>query len=132
MRMIFTVAPPATAAPVSLRVILTSTPIDDEHIVVNMAIMYDRSWNPLRDAVMRVTLPWQIAKEFEFDIPVWENKVYQARPVLCAGDGQIMAIRKWAKQFYSEQVTAVASEPAAAAAVETPPRRVMLPLAKSA
>ncbi len=35
------------------------------------------------------------------DVPIWENKVYRERPVLCDGDGPIAEFRRWAKQFYS-------------------------------
>ena len=34
------------------------------------------------------------------DIPIWENKRYQARPVLCDGDGPIAEYRRWCLQFY--------------------------------
>ncbi|MEH6569537.1 MAG: Rieske 2Fe-2S domain-containing protein [Halioglobus sp.] len=34
------------------------------------------------------------------DIPIWEEKVYQANPVLCDGDGPIAKNRKWFEQFY--------------------------------
>ena len=34
------------------------------------------------------------------DFPIWENKVYRERPLLCDGDGPIQAFRRWAAQFY--------------------------------
>ena len=34
------------------------------------------------------------------DIPIWENKIYRERPVLCDGDGPIAEFRKWAQNFY--------------------------------
>jgi hypothetical protein len=36
------------------------------------------------------------------DVPIWEEKVYQANPVLCDGDGPITRNRKWFEQFYIE------------------------------
>jgi hypothetical protein len=33
-------------------------------------------------------------------MPMWENKVYWDRPVLCDGDGPIATVRTWAQQFY--------------------------------
>ena len=42
----------------------------------------------------------EIERQLEQDIPIWENKVYLDRPVLCDGDGPIGKFRKWAKQFY--------------------------------
>jgi hypothetical protein len=35
------------------------------------------------------------------DVPIWENKRYRERPILCEGDGPIMQYRKWAAQFYA-------------------------------
>ncbi|MFK7977326.1 MAG: Rieske 2Fe-2S domain-containing protein [Halioglobus sp.] len=35
------------------------------------------------------------------DIPIWENKIYRADPMLCDGDGPIAQFRKWFKQFYA-------------------------------
>jgi 3-ketosteroid 9alpha-monooxygenase subunit A len=99
--------------PVELRVVLTSTPLDEEHLELRMAVMYNRTANPIRDAAMRVFMPGQIAKDFEHDIPIWENKSYHTRPVLCASDGPIMKIRRWAEQFYGK------------------PARATLPLAQS-
>jgi 3-ketosteroid 9alpha-monooxygenase subunit A len=38
--------------------------------------------------------------EFEKDIPIWNNKAYRPRPVLCKNDGPIGRFRAWARQFY--------------------------------
>ncbi len=87
--------------PVEIRVILTSTPIDQEHLQVNIAVVHNKTRSCLRNAAVAMTLPHHIRTEFERDIPVWENKVYRANPLLCAGDGPIHKVRKWARQFYS-------------------------------
>ena len=34
------------------------------------------------------------------DIPIWEHKVYRERAPLVPGDGPLVALRKWATQFY--------------------------------
>lgn len=34
------------------------------------------------------------------DLPIWNNKIYQARPLLCDGDGQILRFRQYFAQFY--------------------------------
>jgi 3-ketosteroid 9alpha-monooxygenase subunit A len=39
---------------------------------------------------------------FEDDIRVWENKLYREQPVLCDGDGPIMQLRRWYRQFYRQ------------------------------
>lgn len=42
----------------------------------------------------------EIARQLEQDIPVWENKVYLHKPVLCDGDGPIGLFRVWAENMY--------------------------------
>ncbi len=34
------------------------------------------------------------------DIPIWENKLYRSKPLLCDGDGPIAEYRRWCAQFY--------------------------------
>jgi len=36
------------------------------------------------------------------DIPIWENKIYRAKPPLTRVDGPILAYRRWFRQFYSD------------------------------
>ncbi len=43
----------------------------------------------------------EIARQLEQDIPIWENKIYLPRPVLCDGDGPIGLFRIWAKGMYA-------------------------------
>ena len=38
------------------------------------------------------------------DIPIWKNKVYRDRPVLCEADTYLAQYRKWARQFYSNPI----------------------------
>jgi nitrite reductase/ring-hydroxylating ferredoxin subunit len=42
----------------------------------------------------------EIARQYEQDIPIWENKRYLERPLLCDGDGPILALRRYFAQFY--------------------------------
>lgn len=37
---------------------------------------------------------------FERDMLIWRNKTYQHKPLLVKNDGNIMAFRRWFKQFY--------------------------------
>jgi phenylpropionate dioxygenase-like ring-hydroxylating dioxygenase large terminal subunit len=38
------------------------------------------------------------------DMPIWENKVHRADPVLCEADKELVEYRKWVKQFYTNPV----------------------------
>jgi phenylpropionate dioxygenase-like ring-hydroxylating dioxygenase large terminal subunit len=42
----------------------------------------------------------EIARQYAQDIPIWEHKRYLAKPLLCDGDGPILALRRWFAQFY--------------------------------
>ena len=44
-----------------------------------------------------------IIKQFEEDRPIWEEKCFLERPLLCAKDGPISKFRRWYSQFYAEQ-----------------------------
>jgi 3-ketosteroid 9alpha-monooxygenase subunit A len=41
-----------------------------------------------------------IRQGFFEDISIWEHKRFRDRPILCDGDGPIMALRRWYAQFY--------------------------------
>ena len=43
-----------------------------------------------------------INKQVKEDIPVWENKKYASKPVLCDSDGPIAKFRKHFATFYAE------------------------------
>lgn len=41
-----------------------------------------------------------LEKQVGEDIPIWENKIFRAKPALCDGDGPIAEFRQWCQQFY--------------------------------
>lgn len=87
---------------VRLAVLLTSTPVDQEHVEIKILARAEKSWNPLWNALLRFMMRREIHADFSSDIPVWENKKYLDKPVMCRDDGPIGQIRKWARQFYSQ------------------------------
>jgi phenylpropionate dioxygenase-like ring-hydroxylating dioxygenase large terminal subunit len=42
----------------------------------------------------------EIARQYAQDIPIWEHKRYLERPLLCDGDGPILELRRYFRQFY--------------------------------
>jgi hypothetical protein len=44
------------------------------------------------------------AKDWELDMPLWNNKAFKEKPNLAEGDGDISRFRRWYKQFYSTPV----------------------------
>jgi nitrite reductase/ring-hydroxylating ferredoxin subunit len=87
---------------VELTAILTPTPIDDQTLDVGLWLFFKKTRNPFLDFLTSVIVPRDIRADFANDIPIWERKAYLQRPLLCAGDGPIMKIRHWAKQFYDQ------------------------------
>lgn len=47
-----------------------------------------------------------LTQGFLEDVQIWENKTFRPVPLLCAGDGPIMKLRKWYGQFYDETTAA--------------------------
>jgi hypothetical protein len=43
----------------------------------------------------------EVIRQMDQDIPIWENKKYLDKPMLCDGDGPISEYRRWAAQFYA-------------------------------
>jgi len=52
---------------------------------------------------------WSFAAMFEQDVPIWNAKRYERKPIVVRGDGDIMAWRRWYGQFYSENSPTVVS-----------------------
>ena len=44
----------------------------------------------------------EVERQFDQDIPIWENKEYLAVPALASSEKPLMDFRKWASQFYVE------------------------------
>lgn len=87
--------------PFEAAVILTTTPIDEEHCEVRILERHVISRIPWQLAI-RPVVAREIATDFENDIPIWESKRYLEAPVLCKDDGPIGTVRSWARQFYSD------------------------------
>jgi 3-ketosteroid 9alpha-monooxygenase subunit A len=78
----------------------TYTPIDRNNVDVrfSMAIPKTPDGDPGGEIARhgaRTTI-----KEFEKDLPIWENKIFRHVPLLCKEDGPIGPFRVWARQFY--------------------------------
>lgn len=90
------------AGGIQLKVLLNTTPIDFENVEIHMEVGIKKSRNPVKDVIVRSVFPKEIWNEFYRDIPVWEAKLYRSKPILCRDENNIIRIRNWAKQFYTE------------------------------
>lgn len=79
------------------------TPIDEDHIHLRAALHVRRMHD--EETTQNVHKMFQNGFETDFvkDFPIWENKIYQAQPLLSEADGPIGVFRKWARQFYSAE-----------------------------
>lgn len=73
----------------------TVTPVDEERVEVRFSFLSRKSTPPgLATAMIN-----EISRQLEQDIPIWENKIYRPKPILCAGEGDIITLRRWSEQF---------------------------------
>ena len=78
------------------------TPIDDEYCDVRFSFTVKKFGGAeITEGVGRAFTK-EIARQLEEDTPVWENKAFFHRPMLCDGDGPIADFRRWCKDFYPE------------------------------
>ncbi len=86
------------------------TPIEGEHVDVRFSFSVKKIGNADITRGVGRALIADIEKQMNEDRPIWENKVYQPRPVLCDGDGPIGVFRRWCQQFYTFAPSAQASQ----------------------
>ncbi len=81
----------------------STTPVDEDNVHVRWSWVTPKSLgdNAARDIGDR------FMTGVSQDIPIWENKRYNARPVLTKEETGILAHRKWVQQFYSDPAHAI-------------------------
>jgi nitrite reductase/ring-hydroxylating ferredoxin subunit len=75
----------------------STTPIDEENVHVRWVFTAPVANGP--DAA--ASAADSFADGVSQDIPIWENKIYQERPVLTRSERPVLEHRRWAQQFYS-------------------------------
>ncbi len=78
------------------------TPIDEEYLDVRLVLSMKKVFNEPLTHILRMIVSKTAARAFEEDIPIFEHKAYRSQPILCEGDGPIVQIRHWTRQFYSD------------------------------
>ena len=77
----------------------TATPIDEESTDVSFAYTVKTDGDEHKERLAQAVIK-DLEQQFDNDLPIWENKAYHARPVLCDGDGPVGLYRKWYRQFF--------------------------------
>jgi hypothetical protein len=90
------------ATPVNLILFVTYTPLDEEMLAINLSYTFQKSGIPVWDWILPHAVMRDSNEDYARDIPIWEKKIYLERPLLARGDGPIMKLRSWAKQFYPQ------------------------------
>ncbi len=78
------------------------TPVTREQVHVRFAFTQPKANKNSDEGVIADAFIQEIVRQLNQDIPIWENKKYLHRIRLCDGDGPIMDIRHWFKQFLIE------------------------------
>jgi hypothetical protein len=78
-----------------------TTPIDDEHCELTLSVLIrDPETGPGLSAQGRAHVEALFA-QVDQDVPIFEHKVYRAKPPLVEDDGPLPVLRRWAQQFYT-------------------------------
>jgi nitrite reductase/ring-hydroxylating ferredoxin subunit len=81
----------------------TSTPIDEELTDTSFAYTVNTAGDPEKARGVGAAIIKDLEKQMSEDIPIWENKKYFSRPLLCDGDGDFGVYRRWMRQFFQEE-----------------------------
>lgn len=77
----------------------STTPVDPEHVDVRFTLYHDGDEIA---AKIGVGFAAEVSRQFNEDIPIWENKRYQPSPALAPSERPVTEFRRWAAQFYPE------------------------------
>jgi phenylpropionate dioxygenase-like ring-hydroxylating dioxygenase large terminal subunit len=83
----------------------SSTSIDEEHVDVRFSFSVKDVGHPGMTRGIGKAFIAEIERQLGQDIPIWENKVYFDKPMLCDGDGPIALFRRWVRGLYSDPDT---------------------------
>ena len=85
------------------RVTLVSatTPVDEDTIEVRFTLYH--SGDEIA-AKIGASFAAEVSRQFDQDIPIWENKVFVPTPALAPSEKPVTEFRRWAAQFYAERV----------------------------
>lgn len=79
------------------------TPIDEETVHVKFCFAQPLKDGEIPSRGVEAAIIMDIVKQLNEDKPIWENKIFRDKPVLCDGDGPIAKFRRWYSQFYVSQ-----------------------------
>ena len=81
----------------------TSTPIDEETTDTSFAYTLNTAGDPDEVRGVGAAIIRDLEQQMAQDIPIWENKTYFDKPLLCDGDGNFGVYRRWMRQFFRDE-----------------------------
>ncbi|MDA8526939.1 Rieske (2Fe-2S) protein [Gammaproteobacteria bacterium] len=88
----------------------STTPTENEEVITRFSFLQKKVDGKVPSGGVGAAIIADINKQVKEDIPVWENKKYASKPVLCDSDGPIAKFRKHFSSFYAEYNEAEAIE----------------------
>jgi len=85
--------------PVQFKLITAVTPIDEKHVMHTFSFVFKKGINPLTDFFLHSYCVKKAFEDYSHDIKIWANKAYLTKPRLVDGEGPIMKVRHWFRQF---------------------------------
>jgi len=85
-----------------LMLVTSVTPLDGEHIRTSFNFMLKKDSGVDPSHGVGKAFISEICRQFEQDIPIWENKIYMRPPNLVKEDGPIVQFRRWGAQFFPD------------------------------
>ena len=81
-----------------INLLSTTTPVDDGHCTIRMDFFHGGD-----DLSASIAEPFakEVQRQFEQDVPIWENKRFVEVPALAPNEKPITEFRAWAAQFYA-------------------------------
>ena len=85
----------------TIKLLATNTPIDNGHCTIRMNFFHD---GEELSAAIAPAFVAEVRRQFEQDVPIWENKRFVASPALASYEKPIIEFRVWAAQFYPDDL----------------------------
>ena len=80
----------------------STTPTENEEVITRFSFLQKKVNGEVPTGGVGAAIIADINKQVKEDIPVWENKKYASKPVLCDSDGPIAKFRKHFATFYAD------------------------------
>jgi len=80
----------------------TTLPLDEDTTDVSFAYTVCTAGDAEAAKGVGAAIIRDLEHQMSQDIPIWENKRYWTRPMLCDGDGPFAVYRRWMRQFFDE------------------------------